>query len=82
MPLAMLPLHQRQYGMDLIEPRRWLLDGGTRREPVLDPNFDPPRLVRWVGWRSCMHCDHWMWSDDVRRVRMHQECTQPNHDLF
>jgi hypothetical protein len=37
-------------GRDVAEPSRWAFDGCVRRAPVVDTNFDPPRLVRRVGW--------------------------------
>lgn len=58
-------------GKLLVEPERWAFDGGARRAPVLDPNFNPPRVVRTVGWRQrCMTCGRPHWSDDVARIRM------------
>jgi hypothetical protein len=49
----------------------------ARREPVLDPNFDPPRVVRHVGWRRCMCCRGEMWTPDVVRVRLCEVCKSP-----
>ena len=37
-------------GRDIIEPAQWP-QRNDKREPVLDPNTDPPRVVRYVGWR-------------------------------
>ncbi len=71
--VAMLPMAQRQYGLDIVEPPRWPRDGGVRREPVYDRNFDPPRLVRHVGWRRCMACGCQFFSEDVQRQRLHPE---------
>lgn len=68
-----LPSHQRNYGFDLVEPKHWPSDGGERREPVLDPNFEPPRTVRLVGWRPCMCCGKSFWSEDVKRQRLHPD---------
>lgn len=74
--LDMLPMAQRKYGLDIFEPRQWPSDGGARREAVYDRNFEPPRLVRLVGWRSCMCCGDLFFSSDVRRQRLHPEgCT-------
>lgn len=58
----------------LIEPERWPNDGGARRAPVMDPNFDPPRVVRRVGWLRCMCCCRFHFSEDVARARMCWEC--------
>ena len=58
----------------LTEPERWPNDGGARRAPVMDPNYDPPRLVRRVGWLHCMCCGRSHFSEDVARARMCQEC--------
>lgn len=70
--LDMLPMAQRKYGLDIVEPRQWPRDGGARREPVYDRNFDPPRLVRNVGWRRCMACGRQFFSEDVRLQRLHR----------
>ncbi len=61
------------------EPRfeAWRFDGCKRREPVLDLDHNPPRVVRMVGWRVCMKCSTRFWSDDVVRVRMCDECKAP-----
>ena len=59
------------------EPREWKFDGCKRREPVLDLDHNPPRVVRMVGWRVCMRCSTPFWSDDVVRVRMCGECKAP-----
>ena len=59
---------------ELIEPARWPNDGGARRAPVMDPNFDPPRLVRRVGWLRCMACGRPHFSEDVARVRLCCAC--------
>lgn len=61
-------------GKELIEPTRWEFDGGARRAPVMDPNFDPPRLVRRAGWLRCMTCERPHFSPDVARARMCVEC--------
>ncbi len=65
--------HPGRFGRDLVEPRRWPMDDGTRREPVTDPNFEPPRIVRQVGWRPCMCCGRLFWSEDVKRQRLNPE---------
>ena len=54
-------------------PQRWPQDGGTRREPVLDVVFDPPRVVRHIGWAKCIRCGKWFFSEDVARLRMCDE---------
>ena len=61
-------------GRPLAEPERWPYDGGARRAPVMDPNFDPPRLVRRVGWLRCMTCGRPHFSEDVARVRLCCAC--------
>ncbi len=58
----------------LAEPERWPYDGGARRAPVMDPNFDPPRLVRRVGWLRCMACGRPHFSEDVASVRLCCAC--------
>lgn len=63
------------YGKDIEEPRPWpRVEGDRRREPVLDLNFHPPRLVRYVGWRRCLACPKYFWSSDVIRVRLCDCC--------
>lgn len=53
-----------------VEPERWPNDGGTRREPVLDCDHNPPRVVRHVGWRTCMSCGSAFFSEDVIALRL------------
>ena len=52
------------------EPGPWPFDGGARREPVLDHDYHPPRVVRRVGWQQCMRCRQPFWSEDVLRLRL------------
>jgi len=52
------------------EPDPWAYDGGVRREQVLDCDHRPPRVVRIVGWRTCLKCSSPFWSEDVRGQRM------------
>ena len=59
---------------ELVEPARWPNDGGARRAPVMDPNYDPPRVVRRVGWLRCMCCWRSHFSEDVARARMCLDC--------
>ncbi len=47
------------------EPGMWAWDGGKRREPVLDHDHNPPRVVRSVGWRVCLKCCDPYFSQDV-----------------
>lgn len=61
-------------GKELVEPDRWEFDGCARRAPVMDPNCEPPRLVRRVGWIMCMCCSRPHFSPDVARARMCVEC--------
>ena len=56
-----------------IIPERWPCDNGTRREPVMDMDTDPPRIGRYVGWKKCMRCGKWFFSEDVTRLRMCDE---------
>lgn len=58
----------------IIEPEQWAYDGGKRREPVLDEDFYPPRVVRYVGWRCCMKCAKTFFSADMVRVRLCPPC--------
>lgn len=54
----------------MIEPKRWDYDGCVRREPVLDADASPPRVVRKVGWQRCMKCRRPFFSEDVLRLRL------------
>lgn len=62
----------KAYGFS--EPQAWTWDGGKRREPVLDMDYNPPRVVRSVGWRCCMKCAKRFFSEDVIKVRMCDRC--------
>lgn len=53
-----------------VEPQAWENDRGARREPVLDMDRNPPRVVRRVGWRTCLGCGRWFFSEDVSRLRL------------
>lgn len=66
----------RPDGLGFAEPRQWPWDGGTRREAVLDVDRTPPRVVRHVGWRSCLRCRRPYFSPDVARVRMCDPCKE------
>lgn len=61
-------------GKELIEPKPWPFDGGTRRAAVLDPNEQPPRVVRRVGWSRCLCCGRHHFSSDVVKVRLCAAC--------
>jgi hypothetical protein len=61
-------------GRDILEPSQWPDDGEMRRADVVDPNFDPPRLIRRVGWRQCMRCRKSHFSPDVQRLRLCGAC--------
>ena len=52
------------------EPAAWADDGGVRREPVLDTDHNPPRVVRRVGWRRCIGCGASFFSEDVIGLRL------------
>lgn len=56
------------------EPDPWPFDGCKRREPVLDLDRNPPRVVRSVGWRICIRCSSPFWSVDTVRVRLCNSC--------
>lgn len=58
---------------EIREPRQWKFDGDTtRRVPVIDPNLR--RVIRHVGYRKCLCCPKFFWSDDVVRVRICDYC--------
>lgn len=51
-----------------IIPERWPCDNGARREPVIDADLG--RVVRYVGWKKCMRCGKWFFSEDVAGLRL------------
>ena len=55
-------------GRDIIEPAQWH-QHDDRRVPVLDPNTDPPRVVRYVGWRPCLLCGYKSFSSKDASIR-------------
>ncbi len=57
-----------------LEPAVWAWDGGVRREPVLDIDHNPPRIVRRVGWHNCLRCRRPFFSDDVVAQRLCASC--------
>ena len=65
-----------QYWVGFEEPpsEAWAWDGGVRREPVLDHDRSPPRIVRRVGWHVCLRCQKPFWSVDVVSVRLCNRC--------
>jgi hypothetical protein len=65
---------QLAVGRDIHEPSQWPDDGGERRAEVIDLNFNPPRVVRRVGWRQCMRCCRLFFSHDVQRLRLCTPC--------
>ena len=60
--------------LGLVEPERWPYDGCVRREPVLDVDRDPPRMIRRLGWWRYMNCGTPFFSDDVVGLRL---CVEP-----
>ena len=63
-----------QVAKAIIEPAYWAFDSGARRANVLDPNFDPPRVIRRVGWVKCMRCQRFHFSGNVVSVRLCSVC--------
>lgn len=61
-----------------VEPKQWDYDGGERREPVLDIDHNPARVVRKVGWRNCMACTNPFFSEDVVALRICYYCKGPS----
>lgn len=58
------------YGKDLIVPAPWRYsEAPERRAAVIDPNFTPPRIVRYVGWRKCIGCGEMFFSEHLKRNR-------------
>ena len=73
-------------GRDIIEPAQWP-QRNDKRVPVLDMNFDPPRVVRYVGWRPCTCCGRKFFSRDVAgavsytHLDVYKRQAQRNHQL-
>jgi hypothetical protein len=78
----------RAIGRPVEEPRAWDFDGDLlRRADVVDRNYDPPRVLRRVGWRRCMRCARPQFSQDVVAIRLCWNCgglgslpVGPKHD--
>ena len=71
-----------EVNQDIVEPKPGPFDEGARRVAVTDPNWGD-RVIRRVGWRTCMHCAGWFFSPDVSRIRLHPDgCGEPGHDLL
>ena len=73
-PKKIKTFEELQIAKPLIEPRRWANDEGKRHAPVLDPNFNPPKVIRHMGWKRCMSCWRFHFSEDIVRVRICTEC--------
>lgn len=71
-PKPAVPYAQHMTGFQ--EPEQWPWDGCQRREPVLDHDFRPPRVVRVVGWHLCLRCGAPFFSSDVKGIRMCPSC--------
>lgn len=57
-------------------PTRWAFDGDLKRKaPVLDAD-NGNRVVRFVGFRRCLVCSTVMWTEDVARIRICDDCKQ------
>jgi hypothetical protein len=70
-----MSFEERRVGRDIEEPAPWPFDGDlVRRKPVINPNFDPPRVVRRVGWLRCLRCRRPHFSDDVVGARLCLHC--------
>lgn len=64
-----------QVAKAIIEPAYWAFNGDLiRRASVMDPNEEPPRVVRRVGYVRCMSCGRPHFSPDVIRARMCSTC--------
>lgn len=61
-------------GHEIREPRPWPLDNGARREPIIDRNFKPVRVIRHVGHARCLSCTRWFFSRDVLGIRRCDAC--------
>ncbi len=70
-----MSFEERRVGRDIEEPAPWPFDGDlTRRRPVVNPNFEPPRVMRRVGWLRCLLCRRPHFSGDVVQVRICLRC--------
>ncbi len=78
---APITASDRQIGREIAEPAPWPFDGDlARRANVMDPNFDPPRLVRRVGWIRCLRCADPHFSPDVAGVRICLNCKNSDEE--
>ena len=67
---------QYRVGFPIKEPRKHWPDDG-RVETIVDPNWlidGRPRIVRRVGWRTCMCCRRRMFSADIKKIRVCDQC--------
>ncbi|MFA7460156.1 MAG: hypothetical protein WCY60_04025 [Trueperaceae bacterium] len=73
-----LPKHapeDRAIARALIEPEPWPFSGDlARRASVMDPNVEPPRVVRRVGYVRCLRCSRPHFSEDVVSIRLCLSC--------
>ena len=73
----------KRYGIQVLpgfqEPKRWPFDQCRRREPVLDLDHNPPRIVRDVGWRLCLRCRALFASPEVVAIRLCDSCKGTTH---
>ena len=60
-------------GRDIIEPAQWP-QRNDKRVPVLDMNFDPPRVDCDVGGLPCPCCGKKFFSRAAAGVRMRLPC--------
>ncbi len=68
-------------GEGFVEPERWAYDGGIRRGFVIDMDFNPPRVIRKIGWQHCLKCRKPCFSEDVVRLRLCDLCRE-DEDRF
>lgn len=69
------PVARRTDRLGFSEAVPWADDGGLRREPVVDVDHTPPRVVRRIGWMRCLRCRRSFFSEDVVRQRL---CSGPD----
>lgn len=78
-PRELLGQNIREY-----ERVQWPDDGGSRVETVVDPNWlidGKPRVVRRIGWRTCMCCKRRMFSADISKIRICDLCKDITSEL-
>jgi hypothetical protein len=68
------------------DPEAWPDDGGVKRVPIYNHHYNPPILIRKVGWVNCLgrfsvSAPHRILSPDVTKVRMCDRCKKADYGV-